>query len=108
MNLVKTQSMFTILKRSFWWILASLLVLLSSYFAINNFQLVNVDLIYQQVDLPLVFIMLTAFIFGVIAAWLINAWVFIKQINTIRQLQKDIADYRQELSQLRKSPLSGP
>lgn len=96
------------LKRMLWWVAAFVFVALTSFFAIQNYQAVNIDLLYQQIELPLVFIILTAFLLGIVVAWLLNAWVFIKQINTIRQLTKDIQDCKQELSQLRQLPLSRP
>lgn len=103
-----SEAMLNRVKRILCWFVAFVFVAFTSFFAIQNYQSVNIDLLYQQIELPLVFIILTAFLFGLVVAWLLNAWVFIKQINTIRELTKDIQDCKQELSQLRKLPLSRP
>lgn len=85
---------------------ALLLVITGAFFIIRNFHAVSLDLVFVKTELPLIFVLLLTFILGVIFSWLLNAWALFVQKRKIKQLNKQLADYQQEISQLRQSPMN--
>lgn len=97
----------SILKRLSIFVLAIILILISAFFITRNFHITSFDIIFMQVEWPLIFILLLAFFIGVLLSWILNAWLLFMQKRQIKQLNKQLADYKQEVSQLRQSPMNG-
>lgn len=88
-------------------LLAVLLTLLGALISIKNFHLVSLDLFFKVVEQPLIVFLVGAFLSGLLVSWSLYAWLLFQRKQKIKQLSKQLADYKQEVSQLRQSPMSG-
>ena len=87
--------------------LVIVLILISAFFASRNYHTVSFDIIFMQLEWPLILILLVTFFVGFLLSWILNAWLLFMQKRQIKQLNKQLADYKQEVSQLRQSPMNG-
>ncbi len=93
-----------------WILIISVLIitLFCVFVANNNFHPVQFNLLNDSaIKLPLIAVLAISFASGLIISWLVYALLVFKQGLKIKRLNKELSDLKQEVSQLRKSPMGG-
>ncbi len=81
------------------------LILIFFVFTLENLDLVSLNLVFQQIQVPLGLTMLVCFVLGVLVGILFSVSLVLKNKNKARVLSKKIAVTEQELANLRQLPI---
>ena len=81
------------------------LTLLFFIFTLENLNLVPLNLVFSQIQVPLGLTMLMCFLFGVLLGLVFSISLVLKNKNKARVLAKKVAVAEQEVANLRQLPI---
>jgi putative membrane protein len=84
-------------------IMATLVVAI--VFAAANYDLVTLDYLFGETELPLSILIIVSFLSGLVIGVLMDAWILYRQRARIHGLQKLVEANQKELDNLRSLPL---
>lgn len=82
-----------------------LAILLGAAFSFYNLQSVTVDFLWARVDVPLVVVLVAAFVLGFVVALLVLTWKLTRLRGRLAQARRELKDARTEIRNLRSMPI---
>lgn len=80
-------------------------IILGAVFGFYNMQSVTVDLLWAQVDAPLVVLLVVAFALGFAIALIVLTWNLTRLRGRLSQARRELRDARTENKNLRSMPI---
>lgn len=80
-------------------------LILGIAFSFYNLQRVTIDLLWATMDVPLVVLLVSAFVLGFIVALLVLVWKLTRLRGRLSKSRRDLKDAQAEIRNLRSMPI---